>query len=630
VGAVNWALAAAYGARDSPDPARPVEAETGFAPHRCDAGAITLAASSPPVAPAPAVSLCAIAGSIYSIERPAAAAGLDPALPAAELLARAHARIGEAVLEGLRGDFCLVLYDQMGGMPVYWQARGGATLVATDPRIALGMHPARPSPDVASLAHWVSPSGLPADRTLYAGLSRLPAGHLLRLRAGAAQPERYWTPDYGPRLGGSRAELVAGLREQLDAAVARRTPPAGGAVLLSGGLDSSTVAAFAARQTPRRIESGYSAVFPDHPSVDETAQIDQLGDVLDLRSVRADVRSGSVIGGSLAYLERFELPPISPNLFFWIPLFERAALDGVHALLDGEGGDELFGLSPLLIADRLRHGRPLAARRLIDNVPGAGGAAPRHAVRYFMREYGIRGALPAWVQRLSRRLNGPARYTEPYLLEPTRHAFMTELDGLSWKQIAGPRWWSYLVDITTRGMGPAFVYEHVALRARMAGVEARHPLVDADVIEYVLSLPPEAAWDGERSRPLMRETTAGVLPDEVRLRPNKSSFDAVFHAALAGPDLELLRTLLGGPDTRMAEFVDIPMVKRDLLDPGAPEAATPRQEWALKVWRLATAELWLRLQEDRNEPRRLVEQAALPAAEVRLTARLPRKSAHTA
>jgi asparagine synthase (glutamine-hydrolysing) len=634
---VSWALAATYGAPGA-DPAAALAAETSSAPHRLRAGRIAVAAALEPAPAAADRSVCAIAGSIYDTERPARAADLDPALPTAELLARAHARIGERVLEGLRGDFCLILYDpdrdeglaardHMGGLPVYWQPAGATALVATDPRVALRMSPARPGPDRAAIAHWASPSGIPADRTLYAGLHRLAAGHLLRLRRGEASSERYWAPSYGPRLAGSREDLVDGLRERLETAVARRTPARGGAVLLSGGLDSSTVAAFASRQTPRRIDAGYSAVFPDHPTVDESEQIDQLSDALGLRSIRAEVHSGSVLEGALAYLERFELPPISPNLFFWMPLFDRVAADGADALLDGEGGDELFGLSPMLIADRLRRGRPLAARRLIDNIPGAGGAAPKHAVRSFMREYGFRAALPPSVQRLSRRLNGPDRYTEPYLLPATKRAFMEDLDGLSWKKIRGPRWWGYLVDITTRGMGPAFVYEHAALRARMAGIEARHPLVDADVIEYVLSLPPELAWSHERSRPLVRETTAGILPDEVRLRPDKSTFDAIFHAALAGPDLPVVRTLLGGDDARIHEFLDAAAIRRELLDPGPPPAAKPLQQWAIKVWRLATAELWLRFQEDPGEPRRVLEGAGLAAAEVALTERSPSKSA---
>jgi asparagine synthase (glutamine-hydrolysing) len=633
---MSWALAATYGSSGEVGLGRAIEAVTGAMPQALSTGLISIAAAGGPLPASPDRSLCALAGSVYDTAVPAAAAGLDPALPVIELLGRAHARIGDRVLDGLRGDFCLILYDpdadegfvardHMGGFPVYWQTASSGVQIASDPKIALELSATRPGPDVASVAHWISPSGIPADRTMYSGLHRLAAGHMLRLRAGRVTPEQYWSPVYAKPRTGAREVLVSGLRDRLQTAVDRRTPATGGAVLLSGGVDSSTVGAFASLQDPRLIDSGYSAVFPDHPTVDEAEQIDQLADGFGFRSVRAEVRSGSVLEGSLGYLERFELPPISPNLFFWIPLFEQAAADGATALLDGEGGDEVFGLSPMLIADRVRRGRLVAARRLIDNIPGAGGAAPKHVVREFMREYGYRAALPGWTQQLSRRVNGPDRYTEPYLLPDAKRAFMSELDGVSWKKIPGPRWWSYLVDITTRGQGPAFVYEHVALRARMAGVEARHPLVDADLIEYVLSLPPEAAWDHNRSRPLVREATAGLLPEAIRIRPDKSSFDAVFHAALAGPDLPVLQTLLGGRDTRLREFVDLEILHRELLDAGPPPPGQRRQRWALKAWRLATAELWLRYQEDPEAPRRLLETAGLPAAEVALTQKLARK-----
>lgn len=631
---MTWALAATFGASAATTPADALAPELPAAPDVLVRDSLTIAAAGEPLPDAPGRSLCAIAGSIYDAEEPARAAELDPGLPVADLLARAHARLGARVLDGLRGDFCLLLYDperaellvardHMGGMPVYWHRSGGTAVVSTDPRVALRMLPARPGPDLASMVHWVTPSGIQGDRTLYAGLNRLQAGHFLLLRGDSAATERYWSPRYSRPRSEAREEIVAGLRTRLETAVARRTPQTGGAVLLSGGLDSSTVAAFASRQEPRRIDNGYSAVFPDHPGVDETTQIDMLGDSLGLRSIRAEVHSGSVLEGALAYLERFELPPVSPNLFFWIPLFERAAADGVTALLDGEGGDELFGISPMLIADYLRRGRVRAARALIDEIPGAEGKAPPHAVRRFMGEFGVRGALPGVVQRVSRRLNGPDRYTEPYLLPEGRRAFMSELDGISWKKLRGPRWWSYLVDITARGVGPSLVYEHVSLRARMAGLEARHPLVDADVVEYVLSIPPEMTFDHRRSRPLVRDTTAGVLPDEVRLRPSKSSFDQIFHASMAGSDLPLLRSLLGSPDTRIAAFVDVEQVRRDLLDPEPPTAPSLRQAWAIKLWRMATAELWMRLQEDRGAPRAAVEAARMAPPNLRMTARNP-------
>lgn len=169
-------------------------------------------------------------------------------------------------------------------------------------------------------------------------------------------------------------------------------------------------------------------------------------------------------------------------------------------------------------------------------------------------------------------------------------------------------------------MGPALLYEHVALRSRLAGLESRHPLVDVDVVQEVLSLPPEAAYDPHLSRPLLRATTAGMLPDEVRLRASKSTFDAVFHAALAGPDLPILRTLLGGPEALVGRYVDLGRVQRELLEPGAPAAAQPRMEWAIALWRMATAELWLRSQEDPRAPRRLLDSLGIGAADVRIEA----------
>jgi asparagine synthase (glutamine-hydrolysing) len=122
--------------------------------------------------------------------------------------------------------------------------------------------------------------------------------------------------------------------------------------------------------------------------------------------------------------------------------------------------------------------------------------------------------------------------------------------------------------------------------------------VDVDLVELVLRLPPELAFDPSLSRPLLRESVAGVLPDEVRLRPSKSSFDAVFHASLAGPDLPTIRRLLEARDAKVSAYVDVGAVRRELLDPGPPMGRT-RSQWAIQVWRLVLAECWL---QDQDQP----------------------------
>jgi asparagine synthase (glutamine-hydrolysing) len=172
-------------------------------------------------------------------------------------------------------------------------------------------------------------------------------------------------------------------------------------------------------------------------------------------------------------------------------------------------------------------------------------------------------------------------------------AFMDSDTTTDWKARPGPRWWSHLVERVTRGAAAAAAYDHVRRRAALSGIEALHPLVDVDVIQYMAAVPPELNFDTRFSRPLVREAMAGLLPDPVRLRRGKSSFDAVFHEALTGPDLAVARDLLQPGNALVEAYVDLDVVARDLLDDPPPPDA--RLEWSQHLWRLLTAELWLRV-----------------------------------
>jgi len=546
-------------------------------------------------------------------------------------------RLGpRGVLPGLRGDFALLAWggargllarDQMGGRAWVWHDDGVRLRFATEVHILLRMLPARPLPDHVAMAHWLAFSGMPGEHTLYDGVRRILAGHELELDPERPHaPTRWWRLEPAVPLTVDHDDAAALLRERLEVAVDRRVGDGRDtAIMLSGGLDSSGVAGVAAASLPeaRRLRRGYSAVFPDHPSVDETELIGQLCDAFDLRSTVVSVRAGSVLHGALDYLERWALPPVSPNLFFWTPLLRQAAADGTRVLLDGEGGDEIFGLSPYLIADRLAHGRVRSAAGLVHRVPGAHAGVGAAVVRSWLRSYGLRGMAPPGLHALSRRLRDPRRYGPAWLRPETARAFVASADGAAFKRHGGPRWWGWLVENVTSGMGPSLAHDHFRRRAAMAGLLPRHPLVDVDVIELVLKLPPELAFDPRLSRPVFRSALAGIVPDAVRLRPSKSTFDAVFFQALSGPDLPLAAALLADPAARLGAYVDLPLMKQALLDPGPPSTRAALQTWALQVWRLMTAECWLRAQEDPALPRRVAEAAGLrePDLDVQMMSR---------
>jgi hypothetical protein len=119
-------------------------------------------------------------------------------------------------------------------------------------------------------------------------------------------------------------------------------------------------------------------------------------------------------------------------------------------------------------------------------------------------------------------------------------------------------------------------------------------LLDVDLVELVLGLPPELAFDARLSRPLLRESVRGLIPEEVRLRPTKSSFDELFSRTAGGTRsgccaLAGARLRRGGERVRGSWSCARRALRR------VPAQHTLRTAgWALGVWRLATAELWLR------------------------------------
>ncbi len=555
---------------------------------------------------------CLIDGCVHDL------AGRGPA--SARNVARVHAA-GTAGLPGaLKGEYWAVLWDRaarrgfvatdhMGVHAPYWARRGAGIVFASDLPLLLDALPAVPDPDLVAMAHWLVTSVPPDGRSLYRGVRRLPAGHVLDLGPATTGPRRYWALTSGPPGTARRDEVVGRLRETLATSVARRVPATGETgVLLSGGLDSSVVAALAAsRAEGSGAVHAYSATFPNHPSVDESRLIDLTATRLGLPATRIDVRGGSAIRGALAYLDAWRVPPTSPNLFFWTPLLQRAADDGVRVMLDGEGGDELFGLSPFLLADRLVAGRLPSMVRLAGAFPGSATARAR-ARR--LRRFGLAAALPAPAHDLLHRARGSARFAPPWMRPEVADVWLATQDFLAWKRLPGPRWHAYLVYAVVLGGAPALVYEQARRRAAQAGVAARHPLVDPDVIELVLGTDPELAFDARFNRPLLRDAAAGLLPDEVRLRPAKSSFDTLFHAALRGPDLPVARRLLAG-GARVGAYVDLPAVRAELFERPPPPPGPGLAGWAVRLWRLVMAECWLRSRDDPSFPRRLATSEGL-------------------
>jgi asparagine synthase (glutamine-hydrolysing) len=523
-----------------------------------------------------------------------------------DLLVNGYRRWGTELLPKLRGDFALLLWDeergegliardQLGVRSVFLSDGPGGIYFATEINRLLALLPRRPAPDPIGVAHWVAVSGRPGSGTLYTGIRRLEPGAMLTLNRRGAHEQRYWAPRFAEPLNVSSSELTARVHNSIGQAVRQRISSSGlTGVMMSGGLDSASVAAFAATHAPGRV-AAYSAAFPEHPTVDESELIDGLRRTFNLSGATAQVHAGGLVASAAETVDTWQIPLASWGYFWAKPLLREAASAGVTVMLGGDGGDELFGARIWLLADLLRGGHLRQAFASARELPGAGDRPPRRAVARVVRDWGLVGALPYTLHETLRRLRG--RRGAPEWMKPqTARDLIDSDDPLAWKRMEGPRWWAQTAHLLTRVVEEAGIFESHRHSSIGAGLEARHPLLDLDLLELGLRQPPLTTFDRHLDRPVMRSSMAGLLPDTVRLRPHKALFDPLLVDSLTGPDRAAVHHLLADPKAELGAYLDMNAVTNAMLTDGA-STASPFQ-WMQQLWQLVTIELWLRAQSD--------------------------------
>jgi asparagine synthase (glutamine-hydrolysing) len=513
-------------------------------------------------------------------------------------LTAGYRRWGVGLPERMRGDFVLLAWDaekregllardQLGVRPLFFSETGGRLYFASELRDLLRLLPSAPGPDPDGVAHWIALSTRPGTSTLYRGVDRLGPGEMLRFGPGGVSRSRYWQPRFREPLDLPSGEWAERVREGLRVAVARRLDPQGGTgVLLSGGLDSASIAAVAAGSL-----SACSGTFPEHPQADEAELIEGLREALGLGGLVAEVRPGGLLASVFEHTAAWRAPLLGWGDFWTLPLLRAAAGRGIGTVLGGDGGDEVFAPRAYVLADALRAGRPRRVLQLARRLPGSGPQVGRRREAAMVADLALAGAMPP----------RPAGWGLPWsdggapawLTRSSRRRLRRSDDPDGWKRLDGPRWWAFAAHGLSAGIEATGVFEHQRRRAAMAGLEARHPMLDLDLVELALRQPPEQTLDPRFSRPVLREAMAGLLPDSVRLRPQKALFESLIVSAMRGADGAAIEAMLTAPDAEIGAYVDRRRMKAFLF---GTEGVRKVDEfrWMWQVWRLLTTEVWLR------------------------------------
>jgi asparagine synthase (glutamine-hydrolysing) len=516
--------------------------------------------------------------------------------------ARALGELGEAACALLCGRFavvlldrdrdrCLLVRDQLGAQPLLHVRVNGGLLFAEHERQLIELLPRTPSPDRLALLCWVESGLMLPGRSLYEGIERLPAGHRLLLGEGATRTvERWWHLRYQGVAEGPPAELAEHLRDAAFSATARalacaRRP----AVKLSGGLDSACVAAgLAANGFADGRALAIGGTFTGHSLADESELIEATASQarLPLELVAFDPAS-SMLAPAVAHIARWRLPPATPTLFLWQPLFARARELGVDCMLDGEGGDEVFGLASYLIADMLRAGRLATAWSLTGRVPGIGVDPDFHIRFRVLRHFGLSPLQPKIVRHWRRRPGGAAS-PDPIVGQADARA-LAELQLLYGADRQGPVWWRMQAESVIDMRDLVDMGAHFRRETVDANLELRHPfLYDLHLVEAALRLPPQAQFDPVRDRPLLRDALNGLIPESVRTRHQKSHFTSLVLAGIQASEPELIEPLRR-PDAPVRAYVD----RRGLESKLEATAEARPILTAGSLWRVAIANTWL-------------------------------------
>lgn len=507
------------------------------------------------------------------------------------LVMRAYERWGEACLEHLVGDFSLAVWNGRAGTltlaraaplgrPLFYHEAPHAFAFASHARGLFALPHVERAVDEVRLAASLAFAKPDPNASFFRDVRRVGPGQTVTFNSCGAVVTDWWQPDLRREIRYRRDEdYVAAFEELFERVIAahlRSASPTG--IFLSGGLDSSSIAAIAATQL--RAQGGRLAAYTEVPPAgfagpalpgryaDETPFVKELARMhqnIDLRLVRDGARG--LLHGADAYFSAAEMPFRNAANRGWTEaIYARARDEGVKVLLSGDYGNLTAtwtgdGLLPELVgALRLRQ-----AAREARATARAGRA--RSTTRALVRD----GVLPLLPIGVSRAFGG--RATLSSLVHPqfaSAHRFADRSRRLPRSQTRAIR---LRVLLTTS------LSEEIRAGYRASfGIDTRAPLADRRLVEFCLALPESQYAGGGQTRLLIRRTMAPHLPREILDKGKRGLQAANWYDEMSSERETLLAEAVSfDRDPLTARVLDVARLRRLLEDwPSADVAADPR------------------------------------------------------
>jgi asparagine synthase (glutamine-hydrolysing) len=532
-----------------------------------------------------------------------------------ETIVHAYEEWGDDCVHRFRGMFAfsiwdepkrrlLLVRDRLGVKPLYWARAGDRLLFGSEIKALLASGLVAPEAHLPVLPEILSTRSIAGADTMFRGIHKLLPGHLLVFERGETTIRQYWdVPQRSPDRGGHvrDADAVAEFHDLLTESVRLRLMsdvPLG--MFLSGGIDSSAIAAIMARLISRPLQT-FSVAFKDH-AFNELEYAREVARTIgaDSHEVVIDDRD---FFSALPKLVWHEDEPIAHTSS--VPLYFVSALARRHVtvVLTGEGSDELlagYGRYPRSMWN-WRAGTvyervvPASLREAVAThvVPGL----PRRIARYARRSFLAMDRSP---ESMFYDNFASMRLAEQHaLLAPSLRSSATAAGayGPSAAHFRSPNGGSTLLDRLLYADIKTYLVELLMKQDQMsmaASIESRVPFLDHKLVEFAAQLPDHWKLSGWTTKRVLRHAMKGVLPDSILERP-KMGFPVPFSSWMRGPWNAVARDVLLDRRSRERGLIDPEAVDRLLTDHAGGRPGSPgNQDGGDRIWSLLNLELWHR------------------------------------
>lgn len=520
-----------------------------------------------------------------------------------EILPHLYEEYGEDLVDHLNGMYAFSLWDtrrkkliiardRFGEKPLYYGVFDDKLIWASEPKAMLANPAVKAELDLDALRQYLSYDYVPAPRSIYKGISKLPAAHALTVENGEIRTRRYWDQTFKKHDARPTVEAAAAeLQELLSDAVRMRMVadvPLG--ILLSGGIDSSTVAALAVRHATERVKT-FSIGF-EEDSFDETKYARMVAKHLNTEHYE-DKLSATTAGDLISEIGTWLDEPLSDGSLIPTFLLSQFVRKHVTVALGGDGGDEVFAGYPMYYAHKVAKTYTSIPRflraGLIEPIVNALPVSTKNMSFDYKAKRFVRAANFDTVQRHHSWFGSFALGEQQQLLRPE---IIAATDGDIYR---GPREMLGLCDATDEIEQMQFLDMNYYMaediltkvdRAAMAvSLETRAPFLDPRVAQFAAALPLEYKLNGNNGKYILKRAVEGLLPREILDRPKKG-FGIPIAEWLKGRLNSLMHDLLTPERLDAQGLFESGYVQRLIREHETGRASHHKQLWTLLVFQL--------------------------------------------